>query len=129
VDTGTALSRIPMWLLVLIVPVVAGIAILVTAPISGDIGTAPARSAAGADTVVIKNFAFSPNRLTGKAGQTITVVNDDSTAHTFTADRGAFNTGDLNGGQRGHVTVGQPGLYRYHCEIHPFMKAIVEISP
>jgi plastocyanin len=126
---GTTLSRIPIWLFVLSVPVVAGIAILVTAGVSDDSGSATAGSARDADSVVIKNFEFSPNRITVTAGTPITVVNDDNVTHTFTANRGAFDTGDLNSGRRADVMVARAGTYPYHCEIHPFMKATVDVSP
>lgn len=119
-----------MWVTVLIVPALAGIAVLVTVAVSGDGGSAAARSAApAADTVNIKNFSFSPNPITVKAGQPVTVVNDDGVTHTFTANQGAFNTGDINSGQRGDVTVARAGTYAYHCNIHTFMKATVKVVP
>ncbi len=129
-NTDTALRRIPMWLIVLIVPALAGVAVLLTAVASGDGRSATARSVApAADTVNIKNFSFAPNPITVKAGQPITVVNDDNVTHTFTANKGAFNTGDVNGGQRSGVTVARAGTYAYHCEIHTFMTATVRVSP
>ena len=128
--TDGALGRIPMWLIVLIVPALAGIAVLVTAVVSGDGGTATAGSGApAADTVNIKNFAFEPNPFTVKAGQPITVVNDDNVTHTFTANQGAFDTGDINSGRRSDVTIARAGTYAYHCDVHPFMKATVRVSP
>jgi plastocyanin len=130
VNSDIAFRRIPTWLIVVIVPVVAGIAVLVTVLVSGDGGGGTTvRSAVAADTVDIKNFSFSPNPITVKAGTAITVVNDDNVTHTFTANKGAFDTGDLNGGQRGSVTVDRAGAYAYHCEIHPFMKATLRVSP
>ena len=129
-SSDSALRRIPTWLIVVVVPLVAGIAVLVTVLVSGDGGGgATARSAAAANTVDIKNFSFSPNLITVKTGTPITVINDDNTTHTFTANNGAFDTGDLNSGQRGSVTVARAGTFAYHCEIHPFMKATLRVSP
>ena len=112
-----------------IVPLAAGIAVLVTVSVSGDGGGGATVRSAAADTVVIKNFSFSPNPITVKAGTPITVINDDNTTHTFTADNGAFDTGDLNSGQRRSLTVDRAGTYPYHCEIHPFIKATLRVSP
>jgi plastocyanin len=128
VRTDTPLGRLRTWVIVLLVPAIAGIAILVTAGVSGDWSSAPPGSVP-ADTVDIKNFSFSPNPITVKAGHTITVVNDDGVTHTLTANGGAFDTGNLSSGKRGHVTVARTGSYAYHCEIHPFMRATVEIAP
>ena len=122
------LRRVPAWVLVLAVPVVAVIAMFVTDVLSGN-GGATAQSAASPDTVNIKNFSFSPNPITVKAGTPIIVVNDDNVTHTFTANDGAFGTGDVSSGHRDRVTVERAGTYAYHCEIHTFMTGTVRVSP
>src|ERR1044071_9746023 len=78
--------------------------------------------AAGASTprakspaVTIKGFAFSPKTLRVKAGATVKVTNKDGTTHTFTANKGAFDTGDIDGGSSATVTIKKPGTYAYHC--------------
>jgi plastocyanin len=72
--------------------------------------------------VKIANFAFSPATLTVSGSGRITVTNDDSTAHTFTADDGhSFDTGSIDPGSSSSVTAPKPGRYAYHCSIHPFM--------
>ncbi|MFI7413591.1 plastocyanin/azurin family copper-binding protein [Streptomyces sp. NPDC049627] len=40
----------------------------------------------------MKDFAFSPATLTVQAGQKITVINEDSAAHTVTASEGTPST-------------------------------------
>ena len=110
------------------VPVIAIIAAFITDVLSGN-GGATAQSAASPDTVNIKNFSFSPNPITVRAGAPVTVVNDDNVTHTFTANDGAFDTGDLGGNHRDRVTVERAGTYAYHCEIHTFMTATVRVSP
>jgi plastocyanin len=129
VNTGAGLGRIPTRLLAVIVPVVAVVAVVVTNFVSEDQQGTQSGSAAAPDTVVIKNFSFSPKPITVKIGSTITVINDDNTTHTLTADDGAFNTGDLGGGQRGSVTVDRAGTYRYHCTIHTFMTGTARVTP
>jgi plastocyanin len=128
VNTDVAVRRVPTWLLVLLVPAVALIAVLVTGFGGGQSG-ATAGSATAANTVTIKNFAFSPNPITVKTGTTLTVVNDDTITHTLTADNGAFDTGDLAGGRRARLTLDRPGTYTYHCQIHTFMTGTVRVSP
>jgi plastocyanin len=76
-------------------------------------------------TVTIKGFAFSPKTLKVKAGAKIAVKNKDSATHTFTANKGAFDTGDIDGGSSKTVTIKKPGTYAYHCNIHSFMKGTV----
>ena len=63
-----------------------------------------------------------------KAGVKIKIANRDDTAHTFTADKGAFDTGDIFPGKTASVTLKKPGSYKYHCEIHNFMKGTVNAS-
>jgi plastocyanin len=129
VSTETAFRRVPTWLLVAIVPVVFVIAIVVTNFVVNDQQSAATRSAAAPDTVVIKNFSFSPKPITVKTGSTITVINDDNTTHTLTANNGAFNTGDVGGGQNGHITVDRAGTFAYHCTIHTFMTGTARVTP
>lgn len=85
-----------------------------------------ARSSGSA--ITIRNFEFSPNRLTVKARATVTVRNSDSTDHTVTADGGAFDTGRIRGGATATFTVTKPGTYPYHCDIHQFMKGVLEVT-
>jgi plastocyanin len=92
-------------------------------------------SGAGASTpraksasVKIKNFAFSPKTLTVKAGTKIKVQNSDGTTHTFTADQGAFDTGEIGGGKSATVTVKAPGTYQYHCKIHSSMHGTIKAT-
>ena len=79
-------------------------------------------SASSGSAVKIANFAFSPGTLTVAGGARVTVRNDDSTAHTVTADDGhSFDTGAIDPGSSSTVTAPKPGRYTYHCSIHPFM--------
>jgi len=86
--------------------------------------TPRAKSAA----VTIKGFAFSPKTLNVKAGAKIKVSNKDGTTHTFTANKGAFDTGDIDGGSSATVTVKKPGTYAYHCNIHSSMKGTIKAT-
>jgi plastocyanin len=128
--TMTSRPKVPTWVLALIVPVVAVVAVIVTLNVtSDDTGRASTGSAPqGANAIVIKNFAFSPTPLRVKAGATVTVTNDDSATHTLTADKGAFDTGNLDGGKQMTITIDKAGTYAYHCEIHNYMTGVIEAS-
>ena len=89
---------------------------------------AGATARAKTPAVTIKGFAFAPKTLTVKAGAKIKVSNKDGTAHTFTANKGAFDTGDIDGGSSATVTVKKPGTYAYHCNIHSSMKGTIKAS-
>jgi plastocyanin domain-containing protein len=54
------------------------------------------------------------------------VSNKDGTTHTFTAIKGAFDTGNIDGGSSATVTVKKPGTYAYHCNIHNSMKGTIK---
>ena len=81
--------------------------------------------------VTIQDFTFAPATLTVKAGARVTWTNVGPSAHTVTADGGAFTSGTLAGpsgtGGYGGSNVGgtfqftfnTPGTYTYHCNIHP----------
>jgi len=90
--------------------------------------TAGSNAAAGApDTITIQNFKFSA--VTVKPGATVTVKNMDSVTHTNTADQGAWNTGDIAGGQSKTFTAPtKPGSYAFHCSIHTYMTGTLTVA-
>ena len=80
-------------------------------------------------TIHVKNFAFSPTPAKIDAGEQVTFVNDDDEAHTVTANDKAFDSAGLDGGQTWHHVFAKPGTYDYFCELHPYMKAQIVVSP
>lgn len=92
-------------------------------PDSGATGT-PATGS----TVTIDNFAFSPTTLTVSAGTTVTWVNNDTAAHTVTADDGSFDSGNLAPGDSFTHTFTSAGSISYHCNYHPNMVATVVVN-
>jgi plastocyanin len=116
---------VPTVGLALLVPVVALVAVLLTRP-HWDAATVAPR---GADTITIRNFAFSPSPLKVVPGTRVTVTNADTTAHTLTSRSGAFDTGDLAGGARAVLVVpSKPGRYEIHCKIHNYMTGTLEVT-
>ncbi|MDQ6852220.1 MAG: cupredoxin domain-containing protein [Actinomycetota bacterium] len=95
----------------------------------GSGGGAGSSSTDKENTVVIKNFAFSPSPLRVKAGTTISIINSDDTTHTFTADDRAFDTGELKGHAQAMITRLRPGTHAYHCQIHDYMTGVINVGP
>jgi plastocyanin len=80
-------------------------------------------------TVLIQNFRFKPAHITIKRGTKVRWINKDSTAHTATANNGrSFDSGRLRPGQRYSHTFKSAGKKRYHCKIHPDMRASVVVK-
>ncbi len=73
---------------------------------------------ASTGTITIKNFAFQgPGAVA--PGAKITVTNQDSEAHTVTADSGgAFNVTVPAGSSATFTAPSAPGTYAFHCNFH-----------
>ena len=83
---------------------------------------------AAEESVTIENFAFDPADLTVSVGDTVTWTNDDSAAHTATADGGSFDTGTIASGTAKSVTFSKAGTFTYHCTIHATMNGRVVVE-
>jgi plastocyanin len=77
--------------------------------------------------VDIANFAFAPQQLTIHAGTTVTWINNDSAAHTVTADDGSFDSGRLATGAKFAFTFNQTGTFTYKCNFHSSMTATITV--
>jgi plastocyanin len=93
-------------------------------------GTSSSASAASSSSgLKIDNFAFSPATLTVSGNARVDVTNDDSTAHTVTANDGkSFDTGSIDPGSSSRLSTLKPGRYPYHCSIHSFMHGTLVVS-
>src|SRR5437588_5276129 len=93
-------------------------------------GTSSTPPPAGSQTIAIQNFKFSPDPLAVKAGAKVTVaILDDNVPHSVTADDGAFDTGIFmksNGPKT--ISLSKSGTFKYHCQVHSFMKGTIEVS-
>ncbi len=78
--------------------------------------------------ISIANMAFSPSALTVNAGDTVAWTNNDSVAHTVTADDGSFNSGTVQPGQTYTHLFTSSGAVSYHCALHPSMTGTVSIA-
>jgi plastocyanin len=85
--------------------------------------------AVATDKVSIENMAFTPAAIKVKVGTTVTWTNNDSIAHTVTADSGdGPNSGNLDPGKTYSFTYKSVGTFSYHCEIHPDMTGTVQVA-
>jgi plastocyanin len=106
----------------LAVPFAAGI--LVAAAISFPVISAQAPD----NKVEIDNFAFSPARVTVKAGTTVAWLNADDTPHTVASSSKLFKSKALDTDDSFSFTFTTPGVYQYFCSLHPYMTGTVVVE-
>jgi plastocyanin len=84
--------------------------------------------ATAANTVVAKSIAYNPDKITVKVGDKVTFKNDDSFAHTFTADNGEFDSNNVDGGGSFQFTTDKAGTIAFHCKIHSNMHGTITVE-
>ena len=84
-------------------------------------------SAGGEAEITIADFAFS-GAETVAVGDTVTVTNEDSTGHTWTASNGEFDSGTLAQGETFEFTFEEAGEFDYVCSIHPQMAGTITVE-
>ena len=82
----------------------------------------------GSTIVVIQDFTFTPAEVRVRAGERVTWINCDVDSHTSTADGGAWASPLLAPGDAFTQAFDTPGEFAYHCEPHPFMRALVVVE-
>jgi len=75
-----------------------------------------------------KDWRFDPADITVPAGSTVTWHNSGQQPHTVTADDGSFKSDYVSPGGTFQHAFATPGTYAYHCEPHPWMKAVVHVT-
>ena len=86
-------------------------------------------AAANTMEVKIDNFTFAPQRLTVKAGTTVTWTNEDDIPHTVVANQKAFKSKVLDTDDKYTFTFTTAGTYDYFCSLHPHMTGTVVVEP
>lgn len=97
---------------------------------NGDGGATGATGGGDGDgdaTITISGFTFSPATLEVSGETTITVANEDGTAHTFTLDDGSVDQ-RVEGGETIEVSVNPSETTGFHCSIHPQMTGTLEVA-
>jgi plastocyanin len=79
-------------------------------------------------TVKIDNFTFEPQKLTVKAGTTVTWKNEDDIPHTVASATKAFKSKALDTDDSFSFTFTTPGTYEYFCSLHPHMTATIVVE-
>ena len=116
------LSRV-IWTFV--VPLCAVLAVLAVVTMIRENSGGEAEAAAG-DTVEMADIKFSPARITVGQGAELVFENKDAAPHTVTADDGSIDSGIIDPGKAFKLKVAE--AFEYHCEVHPAMKAAVELE-
>jgi cytochrome c peroxidase len=84
------------------------------------------------DTTVISQLdkQFRPGHVRIKAGQTLTVLNDDTRTHNVRIfdPRLDFNSGAQEPHQSVTIAFPAPGTFQAFCGIHPSMRLVVEVE-
>jgi plastocyanin len=108
---------------ILTVAAVLGASALTTAAL------APAGGAASSTKkVMIKDFNYSPKKVTISRGTKVTWTDKDSANHTVTfRGKGARSTGNIDEGQSRSLTFKKAGTFKYICEYHPNMHGTVVV--
>jgi plastocyanin len=99
--------------------------------LAGGVLVARAQSPAqgAAMTVSIDNFTFSPQKLTVKAGTTVTWTNKDDIPHGIAATGNVFaRSNALDTDNSYSFTFTTPGTYQYFCYIHPHMTGTIVVE-
>jgi YVTN family beta-propeller protein len=89
--------------------------------------TAAPASGAGVK-VTIAGFAFTPQNITIKVGDSVTWSNEDGPAHTVTFRDGSPGARSLAPGQTFTRTFDTPGTYAYFCSYHPYMTGSIIVQ-
>lgn len=83
------------------------------------------------NSVAIKNYAYSPQKIKVKKGTTVTWENSDLVPHTVTKAEGSTTGPDselFGKGKKYSYTFNEVGVFKYFCKPHPYMKGIVEVT-
>jgi len=109
-------------------------AVLLTATACGSSGSSNGSSSGGsgsggssADVITIKDFKYATPTSVAP-GAKITVKNEDSAAHTVTADSGNAFDDQANSGNSTFTAPSEPGSYPFHCTFHPEMHGTLVVK-
>jgi plastocyanin len=85
--------------------------------------------AESAKAVTIEDYLYEPARIAVPKGTTVIFANRDSTPHTATSKApGEFESGSLDSGESGEITLEKSGTFAYYCLFHPFMKGTIVVE-
>ena len=76
----------------------------------------------------VLKWGFAPKTLKVKVGQKIVVTNSGRISHTATSLTGAFDTGLIKHLRSAVLTIDKPGVYKFICSPHPWMKGTLIVT-
>ncbi len=77
--------------------------------------------------ITIIGFAFGGD-TTAAVGDTVTVSNQSSSSHTWTAVGGSFASGSIPAGGSFTFVFEAAGSYEFFCEFHPGMSGSITVT-
>lgn len=95
---------------------------------AGAMGPMTMAAAEAPNTIVMKNFDFTPMAMTVNAGTTVTWRNMDEEPHTVVSADGLFRSAALDTKETFTFTFAKPGIYKYICTIHPKMVGTITVK-
>jgi len=115
---------------------VVALVVLTLAPLvlaaCGGSGVSSPPTTLGPDDVEVANFTFTPTTLTVKVGTTVTWHFDQpSSPHNVVAltTPVLFNSGTPKGTGTYSFTFTTAGRYDYLCQVHPYMRGTIVVTP
>lgn len=78
--------------------------------------------------IVIEGMKFNPEKLAVKDGDSVEWMNQEILPHTATAVNKKFDSGVIEAGKSWKTTIKGKGKLEYFCNLHPTMKAVVEVK-
>jgi len=116
-----------------------------TTPVEGGASQSGSQPQAKPGTLSIPSGAsiqgnppYSPEKITAKKGDVITVTNNDNAPHTATNGAAPddpqtgklFDTSLIMPGKSAQIKTASlaPGDYPFHCTVHPYMKGTLTVT-
>ena len=78
--------------------------------------------------VSIVDFAFQPMAIFVSPGDKVEWTNTGNADHTVDSDTEIFESDILDPGETYSYTFDDPGIFPYHCDIHPHMRGMVVVT-
>lgn len=77
--------------------------------------------------VAIAGFEYEPASLTVEPGTKVTWVNEDTSNHTVTFQKGPGDLGNVDEGGKLSAGFDEAGSYSYVCQYHPNMEGRIRV--
>jgi plastocyanin len=79
--------------------------------------------------VGIDNFAFTPETVTIKPGDTVVFENHDDIPHLVVDSAGKLRSKALDTNDTFSISFDKAGTIAYFCGLHPHMKGTIVVAP